>query len=37
MVYNIFHSRYKLYKNYYYNVVNTGVEQMICDILELTK
>jgi HD superfamily phosphohydrolase len=37
IVYNIFHSRYKLYKNYYFNVINTGVEQMVCDILELTK
>jgi HD superfamily phosphohydrolase len=25
MVYNIFHSRYKLYKNYYNNIISIGV------------
>lgn len=32
-VYNIFHSRYKLYKNYYFNLVSKSIELMICDIL----
>lgn len=36
-VYNIFHCRYKLYKNYYFNVVNKGIELMICDILKEIK
>ena len=33
-VYNIFHCRYKLYKNYYFNLVSQGIELMICDILQ---
>jgi HD superfamily phosphohydrolase len=35
-VYNIFHSRYKLYKNYYFDVVNKSIEIMVCDILKKT-
>lgn len=32
-VYNIFHSRYKLYKMFYFDVVNKAIEQMVSDIL----
>lgn len=37
IVNNIFHSRYKLYKSYYNNPINMGIEHMICDVLELTR
>lgn len=36
-VYNIFHSRYKLYKIYYFNIKSTGIEQMISDVLKLVR
>jgi HD superfamily phosphohydrolase len=36
-VYSLFHVRYKLYKNYYFNVVSQSIEMMISDILNLTK
>lgn len=36
-VYNIFQCRYKLYKNYYFNLVSKGIELMICDILQEIK
>lgn len=36
-IYNIFHSRYKLYKNYYFNVVSKTIERMITDALKLTE
>jgi HD superfamily phosphohydrolase len=36
-VINIFHSRYKIFKNYHFNVVNIGIELMIFDVLNLIK
>lgn len=36
-IYNIFHSRYKLYKTYYFDVVNKAIETMIIDILNQIK
>jgi HD superfamily phosphohydrolase len=36
-VYNIFHSRYKLYKDYYFNVTSKAVELMLADVIRLAE
>lgn len=36
-VFNIYRCRYKLFKNYHFNVANKAIELMIIDILKLIK